>query len=107
MAVIIVLQLSQNTHVKAQSYTTSYQHTSSYGNIKISECCIYHSKIRTFIESFESSAFIYALEMMDSSNVVMDGFYLMIDNGHVVMLHICVTVQSCTVNRLSMMYIKH
>ena len=107
MAVIILLQLPQNTHVKDQGYTTSYQHTSSYGNIKISECWIYHSKVRTFIGSFKSNTFIYALEMMDNSNVMMDGYHLMIGNSHVVILHICVTVDSCMANRLSMVYIKH
>ena len=102
------MQLSQNTHVKDQGYTTGYQHTSSYGNIKISECCIYHSKVRTFIGSFESSTFIYyALEMKNNSNVMMDGYHLMIGNSHVDILHFCVTVESCTANRLSVMYIKH
>ena len=97
MAVIILLQLPQNTDVMDQGYTTNYQHTSSYGN-KISECCIYHSKVRTFNGSFKSSIFIYALEMMDNSNVMMDGYHLMIGNSHVVILHICVTVDSCMAN---------
>ena len=106
MTVIILLQLPQNTHIKDQGYTTSYQHT-SYGNIKICECCIYHSKVRTFIGSFKSNTFIYVLEMMDNSNVMMDGYHLIIGNSHVVILHLCVTVDNCTANILSMVYVKH
>ena len=39
--------------------------------------------------------------------MMMDGYHLIIGNSHVVILHICVTVDSCIANRLSMVYIKH
>ena len=45
--------------------------------------------------------------MIDNSNVMMDGYHLMIGNSHLVILHFCVIGESCMANRLSMMYITH